>query len=126
METASLFVAAEPNIKTPRTASPLSSTTTTSLTASSTFLPPNPTITPAPQLLLDENGDIQQPTMKQKWHMTTYYTCLPRGATMNCGWHEPVLLGGDEIAAAPLMRRGERLAVGMGLGVCVIGVFGLW
>jgi hypothetical protein len=45
---------------------------------------------------------------------------------MNCGWHEPVLPGGDEIAAAPSRRRGERLAVGMGLGVCVIGVLGLW
>ena len=144
------------NIRTPWTASPvLSESTPTSLSTISTtsstistisipplssnptplplfvppkdLAPPNPAITPAPAPVFDENGEIQIPTAHVKWHLTTYFTCLPRGKTSNCGWHEPVLPGGTEIAAANSKfgdidgrwLLGIKLGIGMGVSILV-------
>jgi hypothetical protein len=66
-------------------------------------------------------------TIQQKWHMTTYYTCLPRegSATMRCGTHERVLPGGDEISGA--VGRGldfGRWWMGGLVGIVVIFAWG--
>jgi hypothetical protein len=39
--------------------------------------------------------------LQEKYHMTTYWSCVTIVTQVHCGWHEPVLPGGDEIAAAP-------------------------
>jgi hypothetical protein len=54
--------------------------------------------------------------------MTTYWACQTWPLTVHCGWHTPVLEGGDEIAAAG--RVDGRGVVGralLGLGVAVVG-----
>ncbi|KAK0102373.1 hypothetical protein ONS95_005995 [Cadophora gregata] len=73
-------------------------------TSSSTLAPPTTTetdearITPKPDF---KPGDELELSLKQKWHITTYYSCVTFGQNrVFCGWHEPVRPGGDEIAAA--------------------------
>ena len=55
-----------------------------------------PTITEAPEIL---NGDMGQ-HLQEKYHMTTYWSCVTIATQVHCGWHEPVLPGGDEVAGA--------------------------
>jgi hypothetical protein len=35
-----------------------------------------------------------------KWHVTTYWSCVTGAVQTHCGWHEPVLPGGNDISAA--------------------------
>lgn len=42
--------------------------------------------------------------------MTTYWSCVTIETQVHCGWHEPVLPGGDEIAGA---ERGGGRRVGL-------------
>jgi len=56
-------------------------------------------------------------SVKQKWHLTTYTTCVTLGTYVDCGVHEPVLPGGDEVAGAG--RVGGR---GVWVGFVVGGV----
>lgn len=37
---------------------------------------------------------------KRKYHQTTYYSCVAWPLTTHCGYHEPILPGGDEISGA--------------------------
>ncbi|KAG9231419.1 hypothetical protein BJ875DRAFT_382990 [Amylocarpus encephaloides] len=101
------------------TSSPTSLLPSSTITLPVTSIPP-PAITPPPSIVLDANGEIESADFKAKWHLTTYYTCLPRGTTSRCGWHEPVLPGGTEIAWAE--GRGVDLGVvlGVALGVGVV------
>ncbi|CAD6440331.1 fb107956-5df3-4973-ab06-60e4b95a763e [Sclerotinia trifoliorum] len=74
-----------------------------------------PVITAAP--MIDE---IQ---LQEKYHQTTYWSCVTRRTYVHCGWHEPVLVGGTEIAGAQcglcnnggmaLMAAGVVVAVGV-------------
>lgn len=56
-----------------------------------------PQITEAPEIL---DGDMSL-MLQEKYHMTTYWSCVTIATQVHCGWHEPVLPGGDEIAGAP-------------------------
>jgi hypothetical protein len=61
---------------------------------------------------LGKGGSIQ---LQEKWHLTTYWSCdvFDRTVTM-CGWHEPVLPGGDEIAGAGHLNvRAAAIAAGV-------------
>jgi hypothetical protein len=49
--------------------------------------------------------------------MTTYWSCVTIATDVHCGWHEPVLAGGDEIA-----RAGRREMSPVGLVVGVVGI----
>lgn len=76
------------------------------LTATPTILDgEEPQITEAPEIL---NGDMEQ-QLQEKYHMTTYWSCVTIATQVHCGWHEPVLPGGDEIAGAN--GRGVRVGV---------------
>ncbi|CZR53316.1 uncharacterized protein PAC_03194 [Phialocephala subalpina] len=83
-------------------------------------------VTPAPEVIIDGDGKILTVLgnggfeLQEKWHLTTFTSCHTFDATfIYCGVHEPVLPGGDEIAAAvrPLDARG-------GIGRAVMVVFG--
>ncbi|KAG9248207.1 hypothetical protein BJ878DRAFT_402245, partial [Calycina marina] len=66
------------------------------------------------------SADDLEVGMQQKWHVETYYSCVTRGSDTHCGWHEPVLPGGTEIAGArALERSGGAIVAG-----CVIAGFG--
>ncbi|TGO19101.1 hypothetical protein BTUL_0006g01380 [Botrytis tulipae] len=38
--------------------------------------------------------------LQEKHHLTTYWSCVTLQTFVHCGWHEPVLAGGAEIAGA--------------------------
>jgi hypothetical protein len=76
-----------------------------------------PQITEPPEIL---NGDVDQ-QLQEKYHMTTYWSCVTIATQVHCGWHEPVLPGGNEIAGAPGRKQGG-FAWTMGLVVAVIGI----
>ena len=76
-----------------------------------------PQITEPPEVL---NGDVNQ-QFQEKYHMTTYWSCVTIATQVHCGWHEPVLPGGDEIAAASGTKHGGLRWV-MGLAVAVVGL----
>ncbi|KAI9735417.1 MAG: hypothetical protein M1818_006423 [Claussenomyces sp. TS43310] len=78
---------------------------------------PLPHITPSPSLdfdALDADASTAAaaaaPALQEKWHLTTFYTCVTLGTYSHCGWHEPVLPGGDEVAAANARPRGPGAA----------------
>ncbi|TGO55757.1 hypothetical protein BCON_0087g00100 [Botryotinia convoluta] len=52
----------------------------------------DPLITAAPSA-----EEIQ---LQEKYHLTTYWSCVTLQTFVHCGWHEPVLAGGTEIAGA--------------------------
>jgi hypothetical protein len=53
--------------------------------------------------------------------LTTFWECVTIATDVNCGWHEPVVPGGDEIAAAPGLPN-QNLA---GLAAAALVVAGL-
>ncbi|KAM3085930.1 hypothetical protein ACMFMG_002982 [Clarireedia jacksonii] len=63
---------------------------------------PNPVITAAPTA-----QDIE---LQQKYHLTTYWSCVTIQTYVHCGWHNPLLPGGTEIAGAPCGRCGAGRA----------------
>jgi len=84
------------------------------LSASSIVDTADPTIT-APAVLSEGGAGVQE-----KYHMTTYWSCVTVATQVHCGWHEPVLAGGNEIAA------GAEGLNGRGMGkVGVMGVAAL-
>ncbi|KAI6712607.1 hypothetical protein JHW43_004835 [Diplocarpon mali] len=76
-------------------------------------------ITPRPSF---EPGDeAQLVSLQQKWHLTTYWSCATFGSErVFCGWHEPVLPGGDEIAAAS-RRADARVAAVVAVAAVLVG-----
>lgn len=81
-------------------------------------------VTPAPEVIIDGVGKMFTVLgdgvvgLQEKWHLTTFTSCHTFDATfIYCGVHEPVLPGGDEIAAAvrPLDATG-----GIGRAVMVV------
>ncbi|TGO48488.1 hypothetical protein BOTNAR_0473g00040 [Botryotinia narcissicola] len=52
----------------------------------------HPLITAAPSA-----EEIQ---LQEKYHLTTYWSCVTLQTFVHCGWHEPILAGGTEIAGA--------------------------
>ncbi|TGO42286.1 hypothetical protein BHYA_0010g00460 [Botrytis hyacinthi] len=52
----------------------------------------DPLITAAPSA-----EEIQ---LREKYHLTTYWSCVTLQTFVHCGWHEPILEGGTEIAGA--------------------------
>jgi hypothetical protein len=62
------------------------------------------TITTTTGFILTPDLTAVSPGEAQKWHLTTYWSCVTYydvTTTTHCGWHEPVLPGGDEISGAP-------------------------
>ena len=62
------------------------------------------TITAAVEFILPPALTAASPGDPQKWHLTTYWSCVTDydvTTATHCGWHEPVLPGGDEISGAP-------------------------
>ncbi|PMD23716.1 hypothetical protein NA56DRAFT_701117 [Hyaloscypha hepaticicola] len=62
-----------------------------------------------------EMGSGSVVELQEKWHLTTYWSCnvFDRTVTM-CGWHEPVLPGGTEIArAGHLNAKAAAIAAGV-------------
>ena len=66
--------------------------------------------------------------LQEKYHQTTYWSCVTIQTDVHCGWHEPILAGGSEIAAAPGVNarreEGRRVGVlvalvGLGLGAAL-------
>ncbi|KAJ5054106.1 uncharacterized protein L3040_000389 [Drepanopeziza brunnea f. sp. 'multigermtubi'] len=79
-----------------------------------------PRMTPKPDF---QPGDEAALSLRQKWHLTTYWSCATFAAgRVFCGWHEPVLPGGDEIAGANGRgeTRGELKA--WAVGALVLGL----
>lgn len=61
--------------------------------------------------------------LQGKYHQTTYWSCVTIATQVHCGWHEPILSGGDEIpAAAPGSGYGSGIGKVVGLVVAVFGV----
>ena len=62
--------------------------------------------------------------LQEKYHQTTYWSCVTIQTDVHCGWHEPILAGGDEIAAAPGVnaRREEGRRVGILVGLMGLAV----
>lgn len=60
--------------------------------------------------------------LQEKYHQTTYWSCVTIATQVHCGWHEPILPGGNEIpAAAPAaLGSGNGIARVVGLVVAVI------
>ncbi|KIN05720.1 hypothetical protein OIDMADRAFT_24103 [Oidiodendron maius Zn] len=56
--------------------------------------------------------------LQEKWHLTTFWTCITIATQTHCGWREPVEPGGDEIAAAP--RVANRKMAGLAAGAMVV------
>ncbi len=119
-------------------ASALSPQTTASTSASSASPPTSPTSSFTTRLIALTNTPSPSPTseeepritdapeflgggeLQEKYHLTTFYTCVTIGSNVNCGIHEPVLPGGNQIGgAAP---RGEVVWKVFGLGAAVLGV----
>jgi hypothetical protein len=50
------------------------------------------TITEAPELDVSLEG-VTGIELQEKWHLTTYTTCVTLGSYIGCGVHEPVLPG---------------------------------
>jgi hypothetical protein len=55
---------------------------------------------------LDEITEFTLPTSpnhasdhEEKWHEVTYWSCVTDPVQTYCGWHQPVLPGGDDISA---------------------------
>jgi hypothetical protein len=80
-----------------------------------------PQITEAPEF---SDADMSM-MLQEKYHITTYWSCVTIGTQVHCGWHEPVLPGGDEIAGASgRMGNGKgRFGQVVALAVAVVGVF---
>ncbi|PVH89228.1 hypothetical protein DL98DRAFT_647784 [Cadophora sp. DSE1049] len=104
----------------PASALQASSTSSSSLSSLSTLAPPTTTTTEIDEAMITPKpdfkpGDELELSLKQKWHITTYWSCVTFGQDrVFCGWHEPVRPGGDEIAAANgrLDTRAAALAAG--------------
>lgn len=60
--------------------------------------------------------------LQEKYHQTTYWSCVTIATQVHCGWHEPILPGGNEIPAAAPGRGSGRLGKVVGLVVAVLGV----
>lgn len=70
--------------------------------------------------LITEAPDVEGASLEMKWHLTTYTTCVTLGSYVNCGVHEPVLPGGDEVSGAE--RLGSWGLVWVGVIVGLVGV----
>jgi len=57
--------------------------------------------------------------------MTTFWECVTIVTQTHCGWHEPVLPGGTEIAKAAYARPTGALGIGLGVAMAVGGVLAL-
>ncbi|KAJ8062192.1 hypothetical protein OCU04_008746 [Sclerotinia nivalis] len=76
----------------------------------------DPIITAAPT-----TEEIQ---LQEKYHQTTYWSCVTLKTYVHCGWHEPILAGGTEIAGAECGScNGGRMAL-MAAGMVV--AVGVW
>jgi hypothetical protein len=62
---------------------------------------PDPSSTITTFALPSGISSVEELTEQRKWHVETYWSCVTFPLTTHCGWHEPVLPGGTEIAAAP-------------------------
>ncbi|PSS20598.1 hypothetical protein M430DRAFT_34827 [Amorphotheca resinae ATCC 22711] len=89
-------------------------------TASASASPASSPTTPSPQVgTITAPPSLEDVNFQQKWHQTTYWSCVTIHTQVHCGWHEPVLPGGDEIAGAPRAVCGK--GVGVAVGVAVVG-----
>ncbi|TGO30905.1 hypothetical protein BPAE_0003g01910 [Botrytis paeoniae] len=75
----------------------------------------DPLITAAPSA-----EDIQ---LQEKYHLTTYWSRVTLQTFVHCGWHEPILAGGTEIAGASCGScNAGRVALMAAGAVVVVGV----
>ncbi|KAF7892194.1 uncharacterized protein EAF01_010274 [Botrytis porri] len=61
--------------------------------------------------------DIQ---LWEKYHQTTYWSCVTRMTLVHCGWHEPILAGGTEIAGASCGSCNAGRVVVMAAGAVIV------
>jgi hypothetical protein len=63
---------------------------------------------------------------QEKWYLTTFWSCVTDDVQTHCGWHEPVLPGGDDSVAGAMPEARPRLVVaGAGAVVAALG-WGGW
>ncbi|KAF7874273.1 hypothetical protein EAF04_002945 [Stromatinia cepivora] len=75
----------------------------------------NPLITAAPT--------AEEMQLREKYHQTTYWSCVTLKTYVHCGWHEPILAGGTEIAGAACGScNGGRMALMAAAAVVAAGV----
>jgi len=99
---------------------PIPRTETAALSHTSALpLVPTSTLSTPAQITEAPEFDLEGVSLKEKWHLTTYTTCVTLGSYIGCGVHEPVLPGGDEISGAGDGRWKPR---GWMWGVVVAGV----
>jgi hypothetical protein len=48
--------------------------------------------------------------LQQKWHQSTFWTCITVATQTNCGWREPIEQGGSEVGAAPRVLNRKKMA----------------
>jgi hypothetical protein len=76
------------------------------------------TSTLAPEPTTPPSLDDVTWALQEKWHLTTFWTCITITTQTHCGWREPVEPGGDEIAAAP--RVADRKMAGLAVGALIV------
>jgi hypothetical protein len=118
-----VLVAANPT-QTPTSAS--SSTSSESalplLLLSSTVTIPAPGTSTISGAVITEAPDVSKGiSLQEKWHLTTYTTCVTLGSYVDCGVHEPVLPGGDDVSGAYGRVRGRRAWIAV-VGAGVVGL----
>lgn len=91
--------------------------------STSTVSVPGALITEAPDFL-EGDGDVEGVSRKERWHVTTYTTCVTLGSYVDCGVHEPVLPGGDEVSGAGRVGGSGCGSVRLGWVGVVAGVVG--
>ncbi|KAB8290728.1 hypothetical protein EYC80_008365 [Monilinia laxa] len=60
---------------------------------------------------------VEEIQLQEKYHLTTYWSCVTLHTYVHCGWHEPLLPGGTEIAGAPCGPCGARKVAMVAAGV---------
>jgi hypothetical protein len=68
-------------------------------------------------------SDVRE--FEEKWYLTTFWTCITDAVQTHCGWHEPVLPGGnDSVAGAVPEARPRLVAAGAAAAGAVVAAMG--
>lgn len=101
-------------------ASPVTSRpTSTDLVPEPTALDPDSTIT----TFAFPSGITNAQEFQEKWYVTTFWSCVTDNVQTHCGWHEPVLPGGDDSVAGAVPEARPRLVVA---GAAAVGAAMGW
>ncbi|KAF5875067.1 uncharacterized protein Bfra_003521 [Botrytis fragariae] len=64
------------------------------------FQASRPSETSEEDALITAAPSAEEIQLQEKYHQTTYWSCVTLQTFVHCGWHEPILAGGTEIAGA--------------------------